>query len=72
MSRLDSELKEIFSIVLSAYEVQKNSKDQRTKDYAFANYLNNCLSINKAQILNTKNKIKNEARAQRLSGRTHR
>jgi hypothetical protein len=72
MTRLDSELKEIFSIVLSAYEVQKNSKDERTRDYAFTNYLDNCLSITKTQIVNTKNKIKNEARTQRLSGGAHR
>jgi hypothetical protein len=67
MSRLKSELKEIFSIILSAYEVEKNSKDQRVRDNAYGKYLENCFQITKAQILNTKNKTKNETRAQRLS-----
>lgn len=67
MSRLKSELKEIFSIILSAYEIEKNSKDERVRDNAYSKYLENCFEITQAQILNTKNRIKNETRTQRLS-----
>jgi len=65
MSSLKSELKELFSIVLNAYEIEKNSKDERVRDNAFAKYLDNCFEITQVQILNKKNN--NETRAQRLS-----